>query len=110
MLRDSPEGTESRKRRSRCRGCEVKLGGPSFEWETRSNENKLDVSGAASHAWEKISQEDDAITRRLLMLNCRQAANDDRSDDESDDTAECSRPVSNEERPHHSAEEKQHDG
>ncbi len=68
------------------------------------------VDVAASHAWKKMSQEDDAITRRLLMLNCRHAANYDRGNDESDDTAECSPPVGNEERPQRSAEEKQHDG
>jgi len=68
------------------------------------------VDVAASRAWKKMSQEDDAITRRLLMLNCRHAANDDCSDDESDDTAECSPPLRDEERPQRSAEEKQHDG
>ena len=68
------------------------------------------VDVAAFHAWKRMSQEDDTITGRLLMLHGRHAANNDRGDDEANHTAERRPPTANKQRPERATEKEQHDG
>ena|ERR1051326_4554873 len=69
----------------------------------------LDRGRGSIYALNKMSQEDDALTRRSLMLNSRHAANDDGGNDEADDTAERRPPPTHENGPKRANEEKQHD-
>ena len=66
------------------------------------------VDMAASHASNEMSQEDDALTGRLLMLNGGHTANDDRGNDEADHTGERSPPPANEKGPERATEKEQH--
>ena len=68
------------------------------------------VDEAASHASNQMSQEDDTLTRRLLILNGRHAANDDRGNDEANHAAERSHQTANEKGPERTTEKEQHDG
>src|ERR1043165_4898864 len=68
----------------------------------------LDGGRGSIYALNKMSQEDDALTRRLPTLNARHATNDDRGNDEAGHTAERSPPPANEKGPEGATEKEEH--